>query len=183
MLINNLKKYIFVKNLNEKIQKNIKKLNKVKIIYYSKHFNNTSMEECFKIKKFCSKNNISLYIIDNFKIALKIKAYGVYLSSNNRRPVFNEFIRKKFHIVGSAHNQIEYYFKKLQYCKTIALSPLFFNPKYSKNQILGPTKFNLISKNWKAELCALGGINKNNINKIKLIKVSSISFLRYLEEL
>ena len=183
MLLNSLKKYIFIKSLNEKLEKNIKKLSNVKIIFNSNNFDKTSIEECSKIKKFCSKNNISLYIIDNYKVALKINANGIFLSNTNKRVLLNEFQKKKFHILGSAHNQLEYYFKKLQHCRTIALSPLFLNPKYSKNQILGPTKFNLIRKDWKMELCALGGIAKNNINKIRIIKVKSIAFLRFAEEL
>lgn len=183
MLINNLKKYIFVKNLNEKIKKNIKKLYNAKVIYTSTNFNNESIAKCFELKKFCSKNNIPLYIINNFKVALKIKANGIFISSNNKRLVYNEFLRKKFHIIGSAHNQLEYYFKKKQYCETIALSPLFLNPKYSKNKTLGPIRFNLISKDWKTELCALGGINKNNINNIKNTKISAISFLRFIEDM
>jgi 2-keto-3-deoxy-6-phosphogluconate aldolase len=54
------------------------------------------------------------------------------------------------------------------------LSPIFYNNKYSQNQILNPIKFNLISLNWKTNLCALGGINKTNIRKINLTKAMSI---------
>jgi thiamine monophosphate synthase len=56
------------------------------------------------------------------------------------------------------------------------LSPLFYNNKYSNNKILGTAKFRLISREWKTDVCALGGINKNNINKVKLIKTSNIGF-------
>ncbi len=83
--------------------------------------------------------------------------------------------------MGSAHNQLEYYFKKMQKCETIALSPLFFNPKYSVNRILGVVKFNLMSKMWKVNLCALGGITKKNIKKINLTNVSSVAFQRLIE--
>jgi len=183
MLLNKLIKYIFINRLNEKIKQNIKKINNVRIIFNCSNFNKTSIDEYLKIKKFCKKNNISLYIIDNYKIAFKMNADGIFLSSANRRIVFGEFLKKKINIIGSAHNQIEYYFKKLQYCKTITLSPLFLNSKYSKNQILGPTRFNLISRNWKTEICALGGITKKNINNIGIIKVKNIAFLRLIEEL
>jgi thiamine-phosphate pyrophosphorylase len=114
-------------------------------------------------------------------MALKIKADGIFISSKNKRLILNEYLLKKFHIIGSAHNQLEYYFKKKQNCKIIALSPLFFNPKYSNNQILGPIKFNLISKTWEVKLCALGGITKKNIKKISLTKSSAIAFQRYIE--
>jgi hypothetical protein len=64
------------------------------------------------------------------------------------------------------------------------LSPLFHNQKYSKNKILGPIKFNLITKNWKAEICALGGINQTNIKKINLLQnVTSIGFMSLINTL
>ena len=58
----------------------------------------------------------------------------------------------------------------------IMLSPLFYNKKYSNNNILGTAKFRLISKDWKINVCALGGINKTNVNKVKLIKTKNIAF-------
>lgn len=182
MISNKLKKYIFIKNLNEKIKKNIKKLNNIHIIFSNLNFNDITLNECIKIRDYCKKNKIPFYIIDNYKIALKIRANGIFLSSKNRQIKSNNFFLKKFHIMGSAHNQLEYYFKKMQKCETVTLSPLFFNPKYSTNKILGPIKFNLISKDWETNLCALGGITKNNLKKITLIKSSSIAFQRLILE-
>jgi len=181
MINNKLKIYIFIKNLDEKIKKNIKKLNNVQIIYNNEDFDTDALKQCIEIKHFCLKNKIRLYLINNYKMALKIKADGIFISSKNKRLILNEYPLKKFHIIGSAHNQLEYYFKKKQNCKIIALSPLFFNPKYSNNRILGPIKFNLISKTWKVKLCALGGITKKNIKKISLTKSSAIAFQRYIE--
>jgi thiamine-phosphate pyrophosphorylase len=88
--------------------------------------------------------------------------------------------KRKFIIIGTAHNQLEYYFKKRQNCKIIALSPIFHNPKFSINKILGATKFNLVSRIWKTDLCALGGVNESNIKKIKITKASAIAFQRYI---
>jgi thiamine-phosphate pyrophosphorylase len=178
MINSKLKKYIFIENLDEKIKKNIKKLKNSQIIFNNEEYNKISLRQCMEIKDFCIKNKILLYIKNNYKIALKVKADGIFISSNNRRMYLNKFLLKKFCIIGSAHNQLEYYFKKRQNCTTIALSPIFFNPKYSKNKILGPVKFNLISKMWKTNLCALGGICEENIKKINLTKVSSIAFQR-----
>jgi hypothetical protein len=58
----------------------------------------------------------------------------------------------------------------------VMLSPLFYNNKYSNNKILGTAKFRLITKGWKIDVCALGGINKTNINKVKLTKSNNIGF-------
>ena len=178
MIINKLKKYIFIKDLNEEIKKNIKKLNNVEIIINHIDFTEISLKKFLEVKNFCQKNKIPFYIINNYKIALKFKAQGIFISSNNKRLILKSFIHKKFKIIGSAHNQLEYFFKKRQQCETITLSPIFFNPKYSKNKILNPIKFNLISKGWNVNLCALGGISNENIKKINLTKVSCIAFQR-----
>jgi thiamine monophosphate synthase len=57
------------------------------------------------------------------------------------------------------------------------LSPVFFTPKYSRNKILGIIKFNLITLNWSVKLCALGGINLDNLKKIQMSKACSIAFI------
>jgi len=180
MIKNKLKKYIFIKDLNEEIKKNIKKLCNVEIIINNIDFSEISLKRFLEIQNFCQKNKIPFYIIDNYKIALKLKAQGIFISSGNKRMIPNLFLYKKFKIIGSAHNQLEYFFKKKQQCETITLSPIFFNPKYSKNKALNPIKFNLISKDWNANLCALGGILDENIRKINLTKVSSIAFQRLI---
>jgi thiamine-phosphate pyrophosphorylase len=180
MIKNKLKKYIFIKDLNEEIKKNIKKLCNVEIIINNIDFSEISLKRFLKIQNFCQKNKIPFYIIENYKIALKLKAQGIFISSDNKRIIPNLFLYKKFKIIGSAHNQLEYFFKKRQQCETITLSPIFFNPKYSKNKALNPIKFNLISKDWNANLCALGGILDENIRKINLTKVSSIAFQRLI---
>lgn len=181
MIKNKLTKYILIQNLNENNIKNIKKLTNIKIIYNNEEFNDISLKECKKIKHFCKINKIQFYIINNYKIALRMKADGIFLSAQNKRLNFNEFVYSKFQIIGSAHNQIEYYFKNKQKCQVIILSPIFFNPKYSKNKILGPTKFNLVSLRWKGGLCAMGGINNENVKLVNLTKANSVAFQRLVE--
>ena len=182
MIKNKLTKYILIQNLNENNIKNIKKLTNIKIIYNNEEFNDISLNECKKIKHFCKINKIRFYIIDNYKIALRVKADGIFLSARNKKLNFNEFVYNKFHIIGSAHNQMEYYFKNKQKCHIIILSPIFFNPKYSKNKILGPTKFNLMSLQWSVNLCAMGGIPNENIKLVNLTKAKSVAFQRLVEE-
>ena len=70
--------------------------------------------------------------------------------------------------------------KKRQNCKIIALSPIFYNPKFSNYKTLGATRFNLISRIWSADLCALGGINEKNFKKIYFTKATSIAFQRFI---
>ncbi len=119
--------------------------------------------------------------MDNYKLAVKYRLSGIYLTAKNKVPVFSKFFRNNFQIIGSAHNQIEYSFKIRQGCNLIMLSPIFNNPKYSYNKILNIQKFNLMSMNWEKNLCALGGINLNNIKKIQCTKVKSIAYSRAIK--
>ena len=81
---------------------------------------------------------------------------------------------QRIEVIGSAHNQYEYFIKERQGCSTIFLSPIFYNKKYSLNKILYVHKFNLITLNWKKSIGALGGINFKNLKLIKLIRSKSI---------
>jgi thiamine-phosphate pyrophosphorylase len=165
---------------NLKFTKNILKFKRIAIVYSvdKVHLKESCLTD---VSKFCIKHKINLYIKDNFRLAIKIKAQGVFLSATNKRAIISPFYNDKFSIIGSAHNQMEYYFKKQQKCSLITLSPIFYNKKYSSNKILGATKFNLISNNWKTELCALGGINKTNLKKIKLTRATIIGCQRLVE--
>jgi len=74
------------------------------------------------------------------------------------------------------HNQNDYCVKYYQNCSKIILSPVFKNEKYSYNKLLKINKFNLISRYWKKEIYALGGINLENLKKIKMTKSKGIGF-------
>jgi thiamine-phosphate pyrophosphorylase len=174
--------YYFCKTLNEKIKSNIlkfRKLNKISIIFYNlkPELNQIILSE---ISKFCKRHNISLYIYNNYLLATKIKANGIYLDSKKRDFKHLSAIKLKF--LGSAHNQKEYYEKLKQKCSLIMLSPLFFNNKYSKNKILNPTKFSLIINSWKTEVGALGGITKKNLNNLNNLKCQNVGVASLIEK-
>ena len=78
---------------------------------------------------------------------------------------------KNFKIIGSAHNIKEIRIKEAQQCSEIFLSPLFLTKNYQK--CLGIIKFNLLSMNSKKKIIALGGIRKENLKKIFLLKIIS----------
>ena len=175
--------FIFCDNLNKEIKKKILKFNNINFIYYNEN-NNYSINKALEIKKFCKELKINFFIIDNYKLAIKINSDGIYLSSLNKEKKLLNFFKNKFKIIGSAHNQIEYFHKKQQGCSIIFSSPLFYNKKYSINKILGPIKINLITKNWKTKIAALGGITPLNYSKIKLLNNVNIlgfkSLINYL---
>ena len=62
------------------------------------------------------------------------------------------------------------------------LSPLFYNEKYTTNNILNVLKFSNKKINWNIDICALGGITPKNIKKIKLLNITKIGFKRFILE-
>jgi thiamine monophosphate synthase len=177
------KYFFFTDTINEEIKDKITLFNNFNIIYYEQNNienKDINIDKYNTIYNFCKKNRIAIFITNNFKLLLKLKADGIFITSKNISTRYQKIKNKT--LIGLAHNQIEYYFKEKQGCDIIMLSPLFFNKKYSPNKILSPTKFNLITKEWKTKLCALGGINQSNINKVKILrKLDSVAFISWLK--
>ena len=125
--------------------------------------------------KVCKKNKLKLYLSNNIKLALQANLSGVYIPSFNKSLNLNNFRnnRKNFTILGSAHNILELKFKERQGVDFIFLSPLFLTKNYQNS--LGVIRFNLISRKTKKPIIALGGLRKNNLNKIKLINAAGLS--------
>jgi thiamine-phosphate pyrophosphorylase len=184
MFINtNIKFYFFTDTLDEIIRKNIKNFKKLSFIYKSNSINDINHTNIKTLKNFCKNNKIPFFISDNFKLAEKYGTDGIFLSGSYKK-IGNIFLKKKnFKIIGSAHNQLEYSIKNKQLCQVIMLSPLFYNKKYSQNKILNVCKFNLISMNWDKKICALGGINLNNLKKLNMTKSSAAAFISLMKEI
>ena len=173
--------YFFIKNLNQLISKNLEKYKNYALIYNPENKNIFNINEIIEIQKFCKKNSVLFFLIDNFKYAHKYKANGIFISSSNK--IVNPGkLDEKLKILGSVHNQLEYYHKMRQNCETIMFSPIFKTSKYSENKILNITKFNLISKNWKIKVCALGGITNKNVKKINITKAEAIAGISIIKK-
>ena len=168
--------YFFTTYINEQMFKNVVKFKNIAIIYNNKYIDNEN--NFLNIKKFCKNNNIKFFILDNFRLAVKYKLDGIILSHNNKRAYLNlNNYKKNFKIIGKVHSQNEYFFKIKQNCTAILLSPIFQNLKYNTSKILSISKFNQISKDWRTNVYALGGINFENIKKIKMTKAKGIGFI------
>lgn len=172
----NSKFYFFTDKITDQIKSNILKFDNLSIIYKNST-NNINLKELLNIKKFCQNCSIKFLVTDNYKLAIKLKADGLFISANNKNYIPYCEKKTKFEVIGSAHNQIEYYFKIQQKINQIFLSPIFRNNKYSVNKVLGLAKFNLLSLNWKTQICALGGVNLGNIKKIFLTKSVGVGFV------
>ena len=172
----NSKFYFFTDKITDLIKINILKFDNISIIYKS-NAKNIDLKDLLDIKKFCKNNLIKFYVADNYKLAVKLKANGLFISANNKNYIPCYEKKSKFELIGAAHNQSEYFFKTQQKINRIFLSPIFINNKYSENEILGLTKFNILSLNWKTTVYALGGINLDNIKRIFLTKSAGIGFV------
>ena len=102
MHIKNLKKYYFINRFEYSHLINLDK--NISFIWRNKD-KETPINTLIKLRDFCKKNQRNFYISNNVKLAEKVKANGVYISSTNRNLNLrtNKF-KKKFKILGSAHN-------------------------------------------------------------------------------
>lgn len=75
--------YYFIDNINSETKLLIKKFKKISLIYLNNGTSN-KIENLYNIKEFCRKNKINLYVGDDFKLAIKIRANGLYLTENNK---------------------------------------------------------------------------------------------------
>jgi len=157
--------FIFLDQFNNIIYKN----NNTNLgIVYRNYSSKKRDVELIKIAKACKKSKIKLYVSNNIKLALKVKADGLYIPSFNKTKRFAH-LEKKITIIGSAHNQREINEKVMQNCSAIFLSPIFYAKK--KKEFHNIIKFNILSRKNKVDFFALGGITENNISKLKLLNI------------
>ena len=135
--------------------------------------------ELIKIAKLCKRKKIQLFVSNDIKLVLKVKADGLYIPSFNKKKFFN-LENKKLKVLGSAHNRKEIYEKISQKCDAIFLSPVFYMKKYKK--FLNIYKFNLLSRINKVDFMALGGINDKNIRKLKLLNIKGFGGIRMFKK-
>ena len=168
--------YYFISEINYSRLKNLDK--NISLIWRNKN-KETPIKNLIELRNFCNKNNRKLYINNNIKLANKIKADGLYISSYNKDLMLkSNLLKKRFKILGSAHNLIEIKIKELQNVDEIFLSPLF---KEKTNKQLDIYKYFNLRKTTKMKDISLGGINEKNIKKLKLIRPFGFAGISYFE--
>ena len=172
----NIIAYYFIDQIIERTISTISKFKNISLIYLNQNDAFLNLQDLINIKKFCNKNHIKFYISDNVRLAIKVGADGIYLTKNYNKMSHNFTYKKGFAILGSVHNQLEYYKKITQGCEKIFLSPIFYNKKYSINKTLGIIKFRLISRDWKKLAIPLSGINQRNVKKVYLVNKRELAF-------
>ncbi len=158
--------FVFLDKYHSSIFKN----NKTNIgIIYRNYRSKKRVVELIKISNACKKTKFKLYVSNSLKLALKVKADGIYIPSFNKTQRFNNLEKKNLTIIGSAHSQKEIKEKIRQKCSAIFLAPIFFVKKRKK--FLDIYKFNMLSRANNIKFFALGGINKNKISELKLLNI------------
>ncbi len=170
------RKYYFIdkfetNNINNQSQQ-------TSIIYrnYSSKIENENL--ILKIKAHCKKKGIKFYLSNNIKLAMRLNLDGAYIPSFNKSTKHLAYTyRKKFEIIGSAHNLNEIRIKEKQKVLRIFVSSLF---KRNKN-FLGINKFKILANLTKKDVVALGGISQNNIKKLQLLKCQDFAGISFFE--
>ena len=171
-----IRKYYFIKNFETNI---IDKLDsQTTVIYRNYNSDQINEELLIKIKKYCKKRKIKFFLSNNIRLAIKLDLDGAYIPSFNKSTKHLAFsLKKKFGLIGSAHNNKEIKIKEIQNVDRIFLSSAF---KKNKNY-LGVNRFKLISNFTKKKVVALGGISKANIKKLRLFNSSGFAGISYFE--
>tara|TARA_B100000963_G_scaffold351521_1_gene363208 strand:- start:24 stop:557 length:534 start_codon:yes stop_codon:yes gene_type:complete len=174
--IHKLKKYYFINEFNLTHLINLNK--NISFIWRNKD-KETSITTLIRLRDFCKKNQRCLYISNDVKLAQQINADGVYISSSNQNLNLRLMkLKKRFKILGSAHNLKEIKIKELQNVEEIFLSPLF---KEKTNKQLNIYKYLKLRKTTKMRDISLGGINSKNIKKLKMTRPFGFAGISYFE--
>ena len=171
-----IKKYYFISKFDTN---DIDKQDKQTTIIYRDYLTKTADQTLIlKIKNYCKKKSIKFYLSNNIKLAIKLNLDGAYI------PAFNKSLshlaycyKKRFEIIGSAHNLKEIRIKENQKVNMIVLSSIF---KKNKN-FLGLNKFKLISNLTNKKIIALGGISRLNLKKLNLVKHVGFAGISFFE--
>ena len=149
------------------------------IIYRNYNAKNRE-KELVKIARACKKSRKQLFVSNDMKLTIKIKAEGIYIPSFNKTKKFANLEKRNIKILGSAHNQKEIKEKITQNCSAIFLSPIFYIEKSKK--FLGLHKFNYLSQSNDTNILALGGISESNIHKLRLLNIKGFGAIRLFKK-
>jgi thiamine-phosphate pyrophosphorylase len=170
-----LNKYYFINKFD---QSHIDKQDKETTIIYRNYNQEIDKKLILNLRNYCKKKGNKFLISNNIKLAIKLNLDGAYIPSfNDSKKHLSYSYKKKFILLGSAHNIYEMKIKELQKVKVIFLSSLF---KENKNY-LGLYKFKLFSLLTNKKIIALGGISLNNLKKLNLTNCKGFAGISFFE--
>ena len=161
--------YFFIDKINEINLDQVKKTDAILILRTSKNISYKSLK---KFALNCKSKRIDLFVANSIKLLSLLKTNRLYISAWNKKHCKN--LRKfnsNIEIVGGAHNVKEIKEKIDQGCSQIFLSRIFETKYRFKKGFLGVTKFNLITRTFRTNYIALGGINIKNFKQINNLNI------------
>ena len=108
--------FIFIDDINKLISLNVLKFHKINLIFTGKNYNS---KEFRLISEFCKKKKINLFVINDYKVAIKFKLSGIIITHDKKALIYygNPLSKKmNFKILGKVHNQNDFYIKQKQGC-------------------------------------------------------------------
>ena len=134
-----LKKYYFINKFDKS---HIDKQGKQTSIIYRNYDQDIDEKLILRIKNYCKKKGNEFLLSNNIKLAIKLDLDGAYIPSFNKNTKHLSYsLKKKFILLGSAHNIYEVRTKEIQNIEEVFLSSIFKNNK----NYLGINKFKLFS--------------------------------------
>ena len=165
--------YFFIDKITEINLDEVKKTGAILILRQSKSISYKSLK---KFASNCKSKRIDLFVANNFKLLTFLKTNRFYISAWNKKHYRNlRKVNSNIEIVGSAHNVTEIKEKIDQGCSQIFLSRIFETKYRFKKGFLGVTRFNLVTRRFRANFIALGGINLKNFNQIKNLNIVGLA--------
>tara|TARA_B100000767_G_scaffold8141_1_gene8020 strand:+ start:218 stop:760 length:543 start_codon:yes stop_codon:yes gene_type:complete len=171
-----LNKYYFINKFD---RSHIDKQDKETTIIYRNYNQEIDKKLILSLRNYCKKKGNKFLISNNIKLAIRLNLDGAYIPSfNDSKNHLSYSYKKKFILLGSAHNIYEMRIKELQKVKVIFLSSVF---KENKNY-LGLYKFKLFSLLTSKKIIALGGISLNNLKKLNLTSCQGFAGISFFEQ-
>jgi len=171
-----LNKYYFINKFD---QSHLDNQDKKTIIIYRNYAQKYDKKLILKLKNYCKKKGNKFLLSNNVKLAINLGLDGAYIPSFNKdKKHLSYSFKKKFILLGSAHNIYEVRTKEIQNIEEVFLSSIFKNNK----NYLGINKFKLFSLLSKKKIIALGGISAANVKKLNLVNCSGFAGISFFEQ-
>ncbi|MDA7715599.1 thiamine phosphate synthase [Pelagibacteraceae bacterium] len=175
------KEYFFIiKNINDINLNLIKRYNKFNIIFRNSD-DILDISVIIKFRNKCKLKKIKFFVANNARLAVALKADGIYLSSSNNNFRYLSFLNLGFCLIGGAHNFKEIYQKMKQGCQKIIVSKLFKVAAKPGGKIYNVIKFNNLQFFYK-NIIPLGGIKLGNINKLKIVNSNAFTIMSEIKK-
>ena len=175
-----LKIYFYVNKLNDIQKSNLIQLKNINIIYRNYDFKD--YKSCaLELKQFCKKQKFNFFISNDYQLAKKLSADGLYLPSYN---TIDKYKNAKIKLIGSAHNELEMHKKISQGCEEVFISPIFNTSSGGSKIGKGLLFYKKFLTQFKSciKVNALGGIGFKNIRYISNYNGNGFASLSLIEK-